>query len=64
MYDDGWKKHYTERANNINNACHADIGSLIQARRVMEFDDAGYDSELPYCPFCGKKMEEFQPQEE
>jgi len=50
----------------MNNACHADLGSRIQARLVMEFDDADYDNEwdLPHCPFCGKKMEAFQPQEE
>mgnify|MGYP003117176903 FL=1 len=66
MYDAGWKKHYTERAACMNNACHADLGSHIQARLVMEFDDADYDNEwdLPHCPFCGKKMEVFQPQEE
>ena len=66
MYNDEWKKHYTERAACMNNACHADLGSHIQARLVMEFDDAGYEYEwdLPYCPFCGKKMEVFQPQEE
>ena len=69
FYDDGWKKHYTERAACMNNACHADLGSLIQARLVMEFDDAGYDlgpadTDKPYCPFCGKRMEEFQPQGE
>jgi len=66
MYNDEWKKHYTERAACMNNACHADLGSHIQARLVMEFDDADYDNEwdLPYCPFCGKKMEVFHPQEE
>ena len=66
MYDDEWKKHYIERAACMNNECHIDLGSIIQARLVMEFDDAGYDNEwdLPHCPFCGKKMEVFQPQEE
>jgi len=66
MYDDEWKKHYIERAACMNNECHIDLGSIIQARLVMEFDDAGYDNEwdLPHCPFCGKKMEAFQPQEE
>ena len=65
MKDDGWKKHYTKRAVCMNNDCHIDLGSIIQARVVQEFEDAGYfPHEQPHCPFCGKRMEEFQPQEE
>ena len=64
FYDDGWKKHYKERMVCMDNACHADLGSLIQARLVREFEDAGYYPMMPYCPFCGKQMEEFEPQEE
>lgn len=60
MFDDGWKKHYTERVACMDNGCHADFGSRIQARIVMDFDDAGYDQDIPYCPFCGKQMEEVE----
>lgn len=64
MYDDGWKKHYTKRAACMNNECHIDLCSDIQALLVQEFDYANYDDMIPYCPFCGKQMEKFQPQEE
>ena len=67
MYDDGWKKHYKERAACMNNECHIDLGSIIQARLVKEFEDVGYyplGDMMPYCPFCGKQMDEFEPQEE
>jgi hypothetical protein len=65
MYDDGWKKHYTKRVVCMNNECHIDLCSTIQAGLVQEFEDAGYlPWQIPYCPFCGKRMEEFQPQGE
>ena len=61
--DRNWKKWYNAQAVCYDDDCHSDVGSSIMMALCEEFRCASYYDMMPYCPFCGKKMETYIPPE-
>lgn len=55
-----WKKHYKARAVCYNDDCHIDLGSHIMETLLNEYENVGYVTDMPYCPFCGERMKEWE----